>query len=112
MEPQMNADKRRWEKMKSFAFYLRSSAFICGFMLLGCASAVQHGQSTALSGLDLIQMTDDMAMKIAGDFDVQRAIASRGALKIVVMPVENRMRAEVLPRGAAQAFVGRVRTLL
>ena len=81
-------------------------------LLTGCASAVQHGQSIALSGIDLIQMTDDMAMKIAGDADVQSAIAARGALKIVVMPVENRMRAEVLPRGAAQAFTGRVRTLL
>jgi hypothetical protein len=78
----------------------------------GCASAVEHGQSTALSGVDLVQMTDDMAMKIAGDAEVQNAIAARGPLRVVVLPVENRMRAEVLPRGAAEAFVGRVRTLL
>lgn len=57
-------------------------------------------------------MTDDMAMRIAGDADVQQAISERGPLKVVVLPVENRMRAEVLPRGAAEAFVGRVRTLL
>jgi hypothetical protein len=92
--------------------HLRLSACICGSILLGCASAVQHGHSTALSGVDLVQMTDDMAMKIAGDPDVQRAIAERGPLKVVVLPVENRMRAEVLPRGAAEAFVARIRTLL
>ena len=53
-----------------------------------------------------------MAMKIVADADVQRAIAERGPLKVVVLPVENHMRAEVLPRGAAEAFVGRLRTLL
>ena len=100
--------------MNSFSFsYLRSSGCICGcIFLLGCASAVEHGQSTALSGVDLVQMTDDMAMKIASDPQVQDAIATRGSLKVVVLPVENRMRAEVLPRGASEAFVGRVRTLL
>ena len=81
-------------------------------LVAGCKSAVQSGQSTALSGIDLVQMTDDMAMRIAGDADVQQAISERGPLKVVVLPVENRMRAEVLPRGAAEAFVGRVRTLL
>ena len=80
--------------------------------LASCKSAVQSGQSTALSGIDLVQMTDDMAMKIASDAEVRQAIAQHGPLKVVVLPVENRMRAEVLPRGAAEAFVGRVRTLL
>jgi hypothetical protein len=94
--------------------HLRSSAFICGSIILlsGCASAVSRGQSTALSGLDLVQMTDDMAMKIAGDSEVQAAIAREGTLKVVVMPVENRMRAEVLPQGQAEAFTARVRMLL
>ena len=107
----MNADN---EKMKSGCFYLRSSAFICGvtFLLAGCSSAVSQGHNTALSGVDLVQMTDDMAMKIAGDPQVQAAIAAKGALKVVVLPVENQMRAEVLPQGQAEAFVGRVRTLL
>jgi hypothetical protein len=91
--------------------HLCASVLICG-SLLGCASAVKSGQSTALSGIDLVQMTDDMAMQIAADPDVQRAYAERGPLKVVVLPVENRMRAEVLPRGASEAFVGRVRTLL
>ena len=81
-------------------------------MLSGCASAVSQGQNTALSGLDLVQMTDDMAMKITADPQVQAAIAKEGALKVVVMPAENRMRAEVLPQGQAEAFTGRLRTLL
>jgi len=107
----MNADN---ERMKSGPFYLGSPALICGFIFLlaGCSSAVSQGHNTALSGVDLVQMTDDMAMKIAGDPQVQAAIASRGALKVVVLPVENQMRAEVLPQGQAEAFVGRVRTLL
>jgi len=91
--------------------HLCLSVFICG-SVFGCSTAVNSGQSTALSGIDLVQMTDDMAMKIAGDADVQRSVAEQGKLRVVVLPVENRMRAEVLPRGAAEAFVGRVRTLL
>jgi len=87
-----------------FTFYV--SRFI------GCTSAVQSGTNTALSGMDLQQMTDDMAMKIVGDPEVQAAIAKEGPLRVVVTPVENRMRAEVLPQGQAEAFVGRVRTLL
>jgi len=65
-----------------------------------------------LSGVDLVQMTDDMAMKIVADPDVQAAIAKEGRLKIVILPVENRMRAEVLPQAQAEAFVARLRTLL
>src|SRR5437899_11353536 len=79
---------------------------------VGCTSAVQSGQNTDLSGVDLVQMTDDMAMKIVADPQVQAAIAKEGTLKIVIQPVENRMRAEVLPSGQAEAFVARVRTLL
>lgn len=51
-------------------------------------------------------------MKIAGDPEVQAEIANVGPLKIVVQPVENEMTAEVLPRGPAEAFTGRVRSLL
>ncbi len=85
---------------------------ICGLILSGCASAVQSGTNTALSGVDLIQMTDDMAMQIVADPEVQAAIAKEGQLKIVIQPVENRMRAEVLPSGQAEAFVARLRALL
>jgi hypothetical protein len=94
--------------------YLCSSVFICGSILLlcGCKSAVQSGTNTALSGVDLQQMTDDMAQRIVADPEVQAAIAKESSLKVVVLPVENRMRAEVLPPGQAEAFVARVRTLL
>jgi hypothetical protein len=43
---------------------------------------------------------------------VQAAIAKEGKLKIVVEPVENMMTAEVLPKGPADAFTARVRSLL
>jgi hypothetical protein len=109
----MSADERRL-KMKNRVSHLRLAGFICGFILFlsGCTSAVSQGTNTALSGVDLVQMTDDMAMKIVGDPDVQAAIAQRGPLKVVMLPAENQMQGEVLPRGQAEAFVGRVRTLL
>ncbi len=81
---------------------------------MGCkaSTAVSHGRNPALDGADLVKMTDDIAMLIAGDPQVQRAINERGSLRIVVQPVENRMTGEVLPPGASEAFTGRVRTLL
>jgi hypothetical protein len=86
---------------------------LCGLLTLGgCSSAVNAGQNAALGGDDLVKMTDDMAMQIAADPQVRDAVAARGALKVVVMPVENLMRAEVLPSGAKEAFTARVRTLL
>jgi hypothetical protein len=109
----MNADERRLKQ--SLALHLRASAFIGGFIILfcgGCASAVSAGQNTALSGADLVAMTDDMAMKILADPEVQAAIEREGKLPVVVQPVENYMRGEILPRGQADAFTGRVRTLL
>ena len=94
------------------AKWLIGASALLLILLSGCASAVSQGTNTALSGVDLVQMTDDMAMKIMGDPDVQAAIAQRGPLKVVVLPAENQMQGEVLPRGQAEAFVGRVRTLL
>jgi len=82
------------------------------FFLCGCGTAVSQGTNTALSGVDLITMTDQMAQSIAGDAEVQAAIAREGKLVVVVQPVQNFMRGEVLPRGQAEAFTGRVRTLL
>src|SRR5688500_5554284 len=78
----------------------------------GCTGAVQAGRNTALDSVDLVKMTGDMAAKIVGDPEVQRAIADEGSLKVVVQPVENRMVGEVLPRGPAEAFTARVRSLL
>ena len=88
-------------------------AWCCLLPLVGgCTSAVQSGRNTALDSVDLVQMTDDMAAKIVADPDVQAAIASEGALKVVVQPVENEMTAEVLPKGPAETFTARVRALL
>jgi hypothetical protein len=92
--------------------HLRSSAFICGLIFVsGCASAVAAGHNTALDSVDLVKMTDDMAARIVADPEVQ-AVLERGPMKVVVQPVENRMEAEILPRGPAEAFTARVRTLL
>jgi hypothetical protein len=92
---------------------VRLTAAVCWVVFVaGCASAVQHGHSTALDSVDLVKMTDDMAMKIIADPDVQRAIEREGSLKVVVQPVENMMTAEVLPRGPAETYTARVRALL
>ena len=117
MEPQMNTDERRSEKRgsiaKLFLNYLCSSVFICGsFLFTGCKDAVEVGHNTALDSVDLVQMTDSMAMKLIADPNVQQHFADHGKLKIVVEPVKNELTAEVLPRGEAEAFTGRVRSLL
>ena len=92
---------------------MRLIALLLALLLLaGCTSAVESGHNTALDSVDLQKMTDDMAAKIVADPDVQSAIAKEGQLPVVVQPVENRMVAEVLPRGPAQAFTARVRVLL
>ncbi len=95
-------------------FQLCSCAFICGSLLLstGCSSAVSAGHNTALDSVDLLSMTDDMAMKIMASPPVQDAITNEGKLRVVVEPVENDMVGEVLPRGPADAFTARVRSLL
>jgi hypothetical protein len=82
------------------------------FATIGCASATQSGHNTALDSVDLVKMTDDMAMRIASDPDVQREYQANGPLKVVVEPVENEMTGEVLPRGPAETFTSRVRMLL
>ena len=105
----MRADLRIWAVARPT---VAAVVVITGLVVSGCSSAVSQGTNTALSGVDLVQMTDDMAMKIMGDPEVQSAMAQRGALKVVVLPAENQMQGEVLPRGQAEAFVGRVRTLL
>jgi hypothetical protein len=86
-------------------------------LLLLCSScspstAVSSGHNTALSGVNLVEMTDDMSHKIVASPAVQSAMSQEGKLRVVVQPVENQMVAEILPRGAAEAFTGRVRALL
>ena len=91
-----------------------ASWFILTPLLAGCATkgAVGAGTNTALDSVDLVAMTDDMAMKIVADPEVRRAIGDEGELRVVVQPVENHMVGEVLPRGPAEAFTARVRSLL
>src|SRR3982751_5153317 len=105
----MDTDKA----MNQLSLYACLSVFVFGsFRFSGCSSAVNTGQNAALAGDDLVKMTDDMAMQIAADPEVRAAIETKRSLKVVVMPVENLMRAEVLPSGAKDAFTARVRTLL
>ena len=87
-------------------------AVFVGLGAAGCGNAVRTGTSTALSGFDLEVMADQMARSIMADPDVQQAIAERGPLKVVVLPVENRLTGEVLPQGQARAFTAQVRVLL
>ena len=87
------------------------SAFLLIY-LSGCTGAVESGHNTLLDSVDLQTMTDQMARSIVADPRVQTAIKQDGALRIVVQPVENRLTAEVLPRGQAEAFTARVRALL
>jgi hypothetical protein len=82
------------------------------FVVGGCGSAVSTGTNTALDSTDLVAMTNDMASEIEASPAVQRAFAEHGPLKIVVEPVVNQMRAEVLPAGPADLFTARVRTLI
>ncbi len=57
-------------------------------------------------------MTDDMAAKMASDPLINSTVAREGKLTVVVQPVENNMRAEILPKGPADAFTARVRAML
>jgi len=80
--------------------------------LAGCTSATQSGHNTLLDSSDLVQMTDRMARSILADPRVERQISEKGKLRVVVEPVDNRLTAEVLPPGEAEAFTARVRALL
>ena len=81
----------------------------------GCATttaAVPSGRNTALDGVDLVAMTDQMARSLAAEPRVNEALAKHGKLSVVVQPVENHLTGEVLPAGQAEAFTARVRMLL
>ena len=83
-------------------------------LLAGCGenTAVSHGRNTALDSANLIEMTEQMTGSIVADPKVQSDLNQKGKLKVVIQPVENRMVGEVLPRGAKEAFVARLRNLL
>lgn len=115
----MNTDERREgipraPRPRSAFASLCLSVLICGSPgISGCGSAVSEGRSASLAGDDLQKVTDDIAMQLAASPAVRGEIAKqRGPLKVVVQPVINEMTGEVLPRGQAIAFTGRVRDLL
>lgn len=110
----LNDRPRGWRSWLGGSLALPFCLLPTGYCLLlpACTTAVQSGHSAALDGTDLVVMTDDMAGKIVASPAVQDAIGREGQLRVVVQPVENRMTAEVLPRGPAEAFTARVRTLL
>ena len=97
--------------LRSFA---ASRLFFVTLAAGGCTadSIVSVGQRSTLDSVDLTTMTDDMAMKIAGDVDVIDEFNTHGPLRVVVQPVTNRLTGEVLPRGQAEVFTARVRQLL
>jgi hypothetical protein len=69
-------------------------------------------QATALDSIDLEAMTDQMAQSIAADPDVRSALDREKQLRVVVLPVQNLLTGEVLPRGRAEIFTARLRMLL
>lgn len=91
---------------------MRSLLLLLPLACAGCASALASGTSTALSGVDLVEMTDRMAASLGRDPDVLAAYNADGPLAVVVEPVENRLTGEVLPQGQKQAFTARVRVEL
>jgi PBP1b-binding outer membrane lipoprotein LpoB len=97
------------------SFLLSAILYLLSSILLlptGCASAVAVGTNTALNGVDLVTMTDQMSSSILGDPAVQAAIAEKSSLKVVVEPVVNQMHAEILTAGESDAFTARLRSLL
>ena len=113
-ESEARIQKMKPERHRSAlaVFWLLASGFWLLLVPPGCASATEKGRNTALDSVDLVRMTDDMAQRIVADPDVSAAVTREGRLPVVVQPVENRMVGEVLPRGQAQAFTGRLRVLL
>ena len=91
---------------------MRYVVLMLAMTLAGCGNAVRTGTSAALSGFDLEEIATTMAQSIAADPEVQAAQASEGPLTVVVLPVENRLRGQVLPLGQARAFTASVRQLL
>lgn len=80
--------------------------------LSGCGAPGPTMQATALDSFDLEAMTDQMAQSIAGDPDVRSALDREMQLRVVVLPVQNLLTGEVLPRGRAEIFTARLRMLL
>ena len=80
-------------------------------LIVGCASAVQAGSSAVLGSKDLVSMSDRLALDLASDANVREAEAG-GVLRVVVEPVQNRLRGEVIPTGQRELFTARLRDRL
>lgn len=92
---------------------IRLALILAGLLAAGgCGNAVVSGTSTALSAFDLESMASQMSQSIVADSEVQAALVEEGKLRVVVQPVTNRLRGEVLPLGQARAFTAQVRYLL
>ncbi|MEL7239807.1 MAG: hypothetical protein AAGK78_13190 [Planctomycetota bacterium] len=78
-------------------------------MAAGCGTAVSSGTAIALSGYDLESMAEQMVQSITADPNVQEALNEPGPMRVVMLPVRNRLTGEVLPRGQQQAFVAQLR---
>ena len=81
-------------------------------LLSGCGNAVSSGTTIALTGFDLRAMAEQMTQSITADPEVQAVLEEPGPMRIVVLPVRNRLTGEVLPPGQQQAFVGKLRVEL
>lgn len=102
--------RQKAEVMRVLSFWV-----FMGMALSGCAgnnTAVSHGNNTALDSADLVEMTEDMTARMLSDPEIRSEMSRKGRLKVVIQPVENKMTGEVLPRGAKEAFVARLRSLL
>ena len=102
--------------MESKILYFKSQILTLGLLVLrarGCATGPDpKAKNTALDAGNLVEITQKMAQSLAVEPRVQAVIQKEGPLKVVVEPVENHLRAEVLPRGPADAFTARLRVLL
>ena len=85
---------------------------LCAFCATACSSTAinPHAQDTMLSAQDLVQMTDDMAARIASDPEVA-AITAQKPMVIVMTRVENQTM-EIMPHPQAEIYLARVRALL
>ena len=71
--------KKTPRDLNPWASHCLHICFVIGIALISsCKSATESGHNTALDSIDLIKMTDDMAMKIASDPEVQKAMPKTG----------------------------------
>src|SRR5260221_1028401 len=92
---------------------LATTSLLMLSLFTGCGenTAVSHGKTTALDSANLVEMTEDMTAKILRDPEIQSALGQKTKLKVVIQPVENKMIVELLPRGANEAYIARLRSL-